>query len=210
MDGGGIGAFIEKFARWGVHLGSIFDGNDIWFSVRIERGNQFFIAAFMKFVARLDGINHCNNAVDDREDCGDKSAIGLAASRSTISKSIFGSMAELGKSWEIEEPAIPLNGMDEAKNRIEPLAVCWIGFPGDNFALACFQHFPSFCDEIRQQVIHDTIVPFPVTMPYGEGWLMKDYSAAQFRRSGARSTNTQYINATPVTAPKMLAASSAE
>ena len=123
---------------------------------RLQGGDQLVVATVGKFLADFDRIGHFTDTVDNRENGGNQSGIGLAATGAAIGQRVFRCMAEFFQTREIEEAAIALHGMDETKNGIEPRLVRRIGFPGDDLAAARFQHFPGFRDEIRQQVIHDT------------------------------------------------------
>ena len=59
---------------------------------------------------------------------------------------------------QIEEAAIALDGMDEAENLVEPLAVAGFGFPGDDGAGQGLQHVAGFREEIVDQVVHGPFV----------------------------------------------------
>jgi hypothetical protein len=49
--------------------------------------------------------------------------------------------------------------VDKAEDAIEPRAVVGLGFPGDDFAAQCFEHFAAFGYEICNQIVHRLVKP---------------------------------------------------
>ncbi len=70
-------------------------------------------------------------------------------------------MAQRLQPREIEEAAIALHGVDEAKDIIEPRAVVGARLPGDDLAAQCLEHLPAFRHEIGNQVVHMRLRPRP-------------------------------------------------
>jgi hypothetical protein len=68
-------------------------------------------------------------------------------------------MAERLEARKFEESAIALHGVDEAEDRIEPGAIVWACFPGDDLAAEGLEHLPAFRHEIGNQVVHRSTGP---------------------------------------------------
>ena len=60
----------------------------------IERRDQRLVTALGKFLARLDGIDHVGNAVDDGEHGGDQRAVRLAAAGAAIGQRVLGGVGQ--------------------------------------------------------------------------------------------------------------------
>ena len=127
---------------------------DLDLAIGLERRDQRIVIAVGQFFPGLDGVGHFGNAVDDGQYSSHQIAVWLAASGAAFGQRIFCRMTEFFETREVEEAAIALHRVDEAKDRIDARLVRRVGFPRDQFAAALLQHFARFGDEFRQQFFH--------------------------------------------------------
>jgi hypothetical protein len=105
-------------------------------------------------LAGFDCSDHLADAIDDREDGAYQRAVGSAASGAAIRESVLGRVAQRLEPRKLEKAAIAFDGVDEAKNAVEPSAVVGLSLPGNDFAAQRFEHFAAFGYEIGNQVVH--------------------------------------------------------
>ena len=105
-------------------------------------------------IASLDGVGHRADPVDDRQDRGHQPRTGGAAPGAHFGERVLRSVAQRFEPGEVEETAVALYGVDEAKNAVETRAIIGRGFPGDNLPAQGFKHFPAFGYEIGNQIVH--------------------------------------------------------
>ena len=124
------------------------------FGTGSERIDQMIVVPGRHVFTRLDRRDHFADSVDDREHGADQGAIRMPPAGTDVCERILGRMAQCFEPREFEEAAIALNGVDEAKNAVEPGAVVGLRLPGDDLAAQGFEHFVAFGYEIGNQIVH--------------------------------------------------------
>ena len=131
------------------------------FGARLQACDQRAVVAGREYLTGFERRDHFGDAVDDGQNRADQRSIGVAAASADFGKRILGGVAERFKPRKIEEAAIALHGVDEAKNGIEPGAVVGRGLPSDDLTAQSLEHLAAFGNEIGNQIVHRRAVPQP-------------------------------------------------
>jgi hypothetical protein len=105
-------------------------------------------------LARLQSLYELADPVDDGEDCADQLMVGDPLARPDRRQRVLGGVAQRLEARQVEEAAIALDGMDEAEDGIEPLAILRRGLPGDDLAAQRVDHLAAFRYEFVDQIVH--------------------------------------------------------
>src|SRR3546814_4284209 len=103
----------------------------------------------------IDRLDDLADAVDDREHRVDERPIGNARPRSHRRQHILCGMAQPRQPGQIEEAAASLDGVDEAEDGIEAVAIGGIRLPRDDLARERFERLAGFGDEFLWQIVHE-------------------------------------------------------
>ncbi len=119
-----------------------------------QRGDQLLVILARQRFAGLERQRELADAVDHREHGVDHAGVGLARPRPDLGQRPFGGVAQQFEPRQIEEAAIALDGVDEAENLVEPLAVARMRLPGDDRARQGLQHVARLGDEVVEEFVH--------------------------------------------------------
>ena len=124
-----------------------------------ERGDQRSVICLGLLAPIADRIDDLGDTIDHRQNCADQRLVCLAAPGAHVGERVLGGVAQRFEAREFEEAAVALDGVDEAKNRVEPRTIGRISFPRHDLARQCLEHVARFGNELGQQVIHRASAP---------------------------------------------------
>ena len=106
-----------------------------------QRGDQKFVILIGQRRPRRHRFGQFTDPVHQAQHRAHRRRIGNALARADVRQHIFGRMAQPLEPGQVQEAAATLDRMEEAENRIEPVPVRRIGFPGDDFPRQRLQRF---------------------------------------------------------------------
>ncbi len=115
--------------------------------VRRERGDQQVLTRIVERRAAVDRLDDLADPVDDAEHRVDERGIGGAFAVAYRGEDVLRRVAQPGEARQVEKAAASLDGVDEAKDRIEAPAIRRCGFPRDDLAGDRLQRFARLGNE---------------------------------------------------------------
>ena len=110
----------------------------------VQRGDQIIVILVRQRRAHGDRFGQLADPVHQAQHCADRRGIRLAFAGANFRQHILGRMAKPFETRQIEEAAAALHRVEEAKDRVQPVAVRWVGLPGDHLARQSLQRLLRF------------------------------------------------------------------